>query len=83
MSVALTNLIGRRAVYAKVETKLDEKKREYVEVSRKLFHGEIVALVVVGTYQHPAVVMIYHDGSLREHPIQDVTIEGDRAPERL
>lgn len=83
VSVAMTNLIGRRAVYTRVETKYDEKKKEHVEISRKLFHGEIVALVTVGEYHYPAVVMLYDDGSLRTHSIPDVTVEGERAPERL
>lgn len=71
-----TNLIGRRAVYTCIKKHWDADRRDMVEDSRQQFHGEIVALVVTGEYHHAAIVMLYDDGSLREHEIGTITIEG-------
>lgn len=74
---AVTNLIGRRAVYTKTTHKWDERRDKIEETTRELFHGEIVALCTTGQYQYPAVVMLYGDGSLHTHSISDVTVEGE------
>ncbi len=69
-------LIGRRAVHTRITREYDSKKKEMVEVKREQFRGSIVALVVVGQYNHSAVVMLYDSGALCEHSLDSVTVEG-------
>ena len=76
----MTNiLVGKRAVYTRVERKYDETKREMVEISRKLFRGTIAALVTTGEHHYVTVVMLWGDGSLSSHSISDITIEAEPA----
>ena len=70
-------LVGKRAVYTRIEKKYDEEKREHVEVSRKLFRGTIAALVTTSEYSYPSVVMLWGDGTLTSHSISDITIEAE------
>lgn len=80
MSVVAQNiLVGKRAVYTRINRKWDEVKREYIETGRELFRGTIAALITIGQYHYAAVVMLYDDGSLRTHDIDTITIEASPA----
>ena len=72
-------LIGRRAVYTKVNSKYDDTERKMVELSRETFRGVIAALVTTSSSSYAAVVMLYDDGSLRTHSIDTITVEGEAA----
>lgn len=70
-------IIGRRAVYTQVNRKWDEKAAGFVEIDRKLFHGTIVWVGTTGSSNYPTVIMLYDGGSLCEHSISMVTLEGE------
>lgn len=67
-------LVGKRAVYTRVSHRWDDALAKSVETDRKLFHGTIGAVLAVGG--SACVVMLYDDGSLRTHAIENVTVEG-------
>lgn len=81
MSAPASNLlVGRRAVYARVERKYDDDAKKVVEVSRQTFHGTIAALITTGEHHYASVVMLWDDGSLSTHDIGTITVEGESAP---
>lgn len=66
-------LVGRRAVYTQVTSKWDDTKQQYVELSRAAFRGVIAALLPNGS-----IVMLYDDGSMRAHDMNNITVEADQ-----
>lgn len=75
-----SNLVGRRAVYTQRISKWDSEKREHILEETKTFKGEIVWVGVGGSSSsYCRVMMLYDDGSLREHEIANVTVEAKQA----
>lgn len=74
-------LVGRRAVFTRIETRYDDATKAMVEVSRATFRGVIAALITTGSNHYPAIVMLYDDGSLRTHDISTITVEADDSQE--
>ena len=68
-------IIGRRAVYTRTTHQLDGQRGQYVETGRELFRGTVVWIGAAGDYLR--VVMLYDDGSLKSHAIENVTLEGE------
>lgn len=74
-----SSLIGRRAVYTQRITKWDNEKREYILEETRTFKGEIVWVGVGGSSSYCRVMMLYDDGSLRQHEIENITVEAKQA----
>ncbi len=72
-------LVGRRAVYTHYTRPYDEQSRTVGKLNHMEFRGVIVALVVVGQNNYPAVIMLYDNGTLHQHDIGAIMIEGEQS----